>query len=355
MADDSNLATEAIVAPYSTPAQRAEFGRQARERLPRSAFADWKPADNRPDSTTLLLDQGATRIAGLVPLRHTRMALSAFAFYRGSAIVMANDLGPTLNSGLWAQVCGDAHLANFGIFGSSERNLVFDLNDFDETTRGPFEWDVLRLAASFILATTANGGNLELAKQAATAVGASYQAKIGRAAQRGLLANWYDKFTPSDVAKFASQNVNKKAAKGSKQFVKQGVKPPSSGTLGQRFANSPRSGRMEIASSNISRRCWSGSKASASSCWSTCSPHSSRPCESKPRACSRVIAFWIWRTRSSVLAASACAPGRSCCRARTKMICWSCSSKKPSVRCWKTSWGRQGSIATASASWSVSA
>lgn len=224
MADDSTVLTEATVAPYSSPAERAEFGRQARNRLPRSAFADWQPPASRPDSTGLLLDQGASRIAGLIPLRHTRMADSPFTFYRGSAIVMANDLGPTLNSGLWTQACGDAHLANFGIFGSSERNLVFDLNDFDETTRGPFEWDVLRLAASFVLATTANGGGKDLAIQAAAAVGASYQTEMAKAAQRGLLANWYDKFTPSEISKFAEQNTSKKTAKGSKQFVQQGVK-----------------------------------------------------------------------------------------------------------------------------------
>lgn len=208
---------------HASVEERIEFGRAARSQLPRAAIGDWQPAANRASATELILGQESSRIPGLLPLRHARMAESAFAFYRGSAIVMANDVAPQLNSGLWTQVCGDAHLANFGVFGSAERNLVFDLNDFDEVTRGPFEWDVVRLAASFILATAANGGDQELAKQAGLAVGTAYQMAIANAAQRGLLANWYDKFTPEQIAMFAEQALGENKAKRSKKAVDEGM------------------------------------------------------------------------------------------------------------------------------------
>ena len=135
-----------------TPSERAARGKQARKRAPRSSHAAWEAAPDRPDPVDLLEEQAADRVQELVPIRYGRMLTSPAAFYRGGALVMASDLANTPVSGLNAQLCGDAHLMNFGLFESPERRLVFDINDFDETLPGPFEWDVKRLAASFEVA-----------------------------------------------------------------------------------------------------------------------------------------------------------------------------------------------------------
>jgi uncharacterized protein (DUF2252 family) len=132
-----------------TVAERAAQGKVARKRVPRSSHAAWQPAADRPDPIALLEEQATERSPDLVPIRYGRMAASPFAFYRGGALLMASDLASTPDSGLVAQLCGDAHLMNFGLFESPERRLVFDINDFDETLPGPWEWDVKRLATSF--------------------------------------------------------------------------------------------------------------------------------------------------------------------------------------------------------------
>ena len=135
-----------------SPADRAAVGKAARSRAPRSSHGEWRAAADRPDPVELLERQAASRVGRLVPLRYGRMLASPFAFYRGAAAVMAADLAGTSNSGFETQLCGDAHLSNFGAFASPERRLVFDLNDFDETLPGPWEWDLKRLVASFSLA-----------------------------------------------------------------------------------------------------------------------------------------------------------------------------------------------------------
>src|SRR5215213_1088963 len=132
--------------------ERRGRGRAARRVAPRSSHAEWAPSPDRPDPVDLLEVQARDRIPDLMPIRYARMMASPFAFMRGSAIVMANDLASTPKSGIQSQVCGDAHLSNFGLYASPERALLFDLNDFDETLPGPWEWDVKRLAASFVVA-----------------------------------------------------------------------------------------------------------------------------------------------------------------------------------------------------------
>jgi len=133
---------------HLTPAERAARGAQARAEVPRESHADFKVPASRPDPITLLDEQAKTRVPELVPIRWGRMMVSPFTYYRGAALPMASDLAATPVSGLTVQACGDAHLSNFGVFGSAERRLVFDVNDFDETLPGPWEWDVKRLAAS---------------------------------------------------------------------------------------------------------------------------------------------------------------------------------------------------------------
>jgi uncharacterized protein (DUF2252 family) len=133
------------------------LGRAARKTRPRSSFAEWAPAAGRPDPVEVLQEQARDRVADLLPIRYGRMAASAFAFYRGAAAVQAWDLAQDSNTGLEVQLCGDAHLSNFGGFAAPDRQLVFDLNDFDETLPGPFEWDVQRLAASLEIAARSLG------------------------------------------------------------------------------------------------------------------------------------------------------------------------------------------------------
>src|SRR6476659_3521197 len=137
---------------HFTPAERSARGRAARAELPRSAHADWQPGSMRRDPVELLEEQAQTRLPELGPIRYGRMLVSPFTFFRGGAYLMAADLADGPRTGLHAQLCGDAHLSNFGVFAAPDRRLVFSINDFDETLPGPFEWDVKRLAASFAVA-----------------------------------------------------------------------------------------------------------------------------------------------------------------------------------------------------------
>jgi uncharacterized protein (DUF2252 family) len=148
--------TTSTVPSHTSVEDRRAIGERARENTPISAQADWEPAGGRPDPVELLMQQNATREADLVPVRHGRMTVSPFTFYRGAAKVMATDLATTPMAGLVVQLCGDAHLSNFGGFASPERRLLFGLNDFDETLPGPFEYDLKRMAASFTIAAHNN-------------------------------------------------------------------------------------------------------------------------------------------------------------------------------------------------------
>jgi uncharacterized protein (DUF2252 family) len=143
--------------PHLSAEEHAARGKAERAEIPRAAHATWEALPDRPDPIALLQEQAKTRVPELVPIRYGRMLVSPFAFYRGAACVMASDLAAAARSGLRAQLCGDAHLSNFGVFGSPERRMVFDINDFDETLPGPWDWDVKRLAASVELAGRDNG------------------------------------------------------------------------------------------------------------------------------------------------------------------------------------------------------
>jgi uncharacterized protein (DUF2252 family) len=139
-------------AAYLSPAERLERGKAARRQVPRAAHAAFEPAPGRPDPVDLLQRQASERVSALVPIRYGRMLATPFTFYRGAALIMASDLAGTPTTGFQVQCCGDAHLSNFGLYASPERRLVFDINDFDETLPGPWEWDVKRLAASMLIA-----------------------------------------------------------------------------------------------------------------------------------------------------------------------------------------------------------
>jgi uncharacterized protein (DUF2252 family) len=171
--------------------ERVARGKAARQAAPLAAQATFEPSPDRPDPVGLLLQQAASRVAELVPIRHGRMLASPFAYFRGAALPMAADLATTPSAGLHVQLCGDAHLSNFGLFASPERRLVFDVNDFDETLPGPFEWDVKRLAASVEVACRANNYTSKERRQIALSVGRDYRKAIRGFAKQSVLEVWY--------------------------------------------------------------------------------------------------------------------------------------------------------------------
>jgi len=189
----------AFDAPVVSPAERRELGRQRRTLTPRSSHGAWQPATDRPDPIEVLVESSRTRDQELLPLRYERMSASPFAFLRGSALVMAHDLASAPSSGIEVQLCGDAHLANFGVYASPERRMVFDLNDFDETSPGPFEWDVKRLAASIAVAAKENGLDRVGARRAVMAAVGSYRDWMERYSAMSYLEVWYAKLDASEL------------------------------------------------------------------------------------------------------------------------------------------------------------
>lgn len=183
-----------------TAEERAAEGRGLRSGLPRSAHGDWEPAADRPDPLDVLAQQEETRVPQLLGLRHERMAASPFAFFRGAAAVMAADLAATPSTGLRVQLCGDAHLANFGAFASPDRTLVFDLNDFDETAPGPWEWDLKRLAASIAIAGRGRDFSDADRDRAVRAATRSFREAIRRFAGMPLLDVWYARLDMEEIA-----------------------------------------------------------------------------------------------------------------------------------------------------------
>ena len=171
--------------------ERVAMGKAARDDAPRSSHAGWDPPADRPDPVELLRAQDETRVPELVPIRHGRMLVSPFTFFRGAALLMASDLAATPRSGITTQLCGDAHVSNFGVFGTPERRLIFDINDFDETLPGPWEWDVKRLAASFEIGGRDRGFSPADRRDIIVAGVQEYRERLLHAAELSTLAVWY--------------------------------------------------------------------------------------------------------------------------------------------------------------------
>jgi uncharacterized protein (DUF2252 family) len=191
--------------------ERFAAGKALRNRVARADHAHYKPAANRPDPIGILEAQNVTRVAKLVPVRFARMLASPFAFLRGAAAVMAADIAPAPTTGIQVQACGDMHVANFGLFGSAERNLVFAINDFDETYPGPWEWDLKRLAASAAVAARFVGGDKDAAADAARAIVKAYRRNIRRYAETPYLQVWYERIDEDAVLAAMSPKVRRRA------------------------------------------------------------------------------------------------------------------------------------------------
>jgi uncharacterized protein (DUF2252 family) len=199
------MATKKITHPGVD--ERKARGLEARELTPVSSHAGWRPATDRPDPVGLLEAQNRTREPDLVPVRHGRMMVSPFTFYRGAAKIMAADLDGTPTAGLVVQLCGDAHLSNFGLFASPERRLVFDVNDFDETLPGPFEFDVKRMAASFTIAARNNGFTRPDARAATLASVAAYREAMAEFAGMSTMDVWYAHLDEDEIMRGIRQTA----------------------------------------------------------------------------------------------------------------------------------------------------
>jgi uncharacterized protein (DUF2252 family) len=197
---------------------RAASGREARSRVPRSSHASWAPPADRFDPIALLEEQATTRVPELVPIRHARMVVSPFTFYRGAALLMAADLADTPVSGITTQICGDAHLSNFGVFGTPERRLLFDINDFDETLPGPWEWDLKRLVASFEVAGRHRGFTDAERDGVNRAAVRGYRTRMRRLAASRVLEAWYDRLDADQASMWVRSE--KEARRLDKRLVK---------------------------------------------------------------------------------------------------------------------------------------
>ena len=209
-ATGDDVASDALPPADGDFAARAEYGREARRRTPRSAHEGWTPPPDRFDPVALLEEQATTRVQELVPIRHARMMVSPFTFYRGAALLMAADLAGTPVSGITTQICGDAHLSNFGVFGTPERTLIFDMNDFDETLPGPWEWDVKRLAASFEVAGRSRGFTDEERREINLTVVRGYRERMLRAAESRVLDAWYDRLDADQMMEYITAGQESK-------------------------------------------------------------------------------------------------------------------------------------------------
>ena len=181
------------------PAKQYAAGKALRERCPRKSHAAWKPRADRPDPVELVLEAERGRLPELLPMRHGRMVRSAFTFYRGAALTMASDLAATPTTGLRVQACGDAHLCNFGGFATPERRIIFSINDLDETLSAPWEWDLKRLAASFVVASRDNGLREAVAREAAVRCVRFYRESMAEFSQMRSLELWYYAMDPDEL------------------------------------------------------------------------------------------------------------------------------------------------------------
>ena len=226
--------------------EKKAYGKSLRGDTPRSSHGEWTAPSDRTEPVTVLTSQNDTRVQWLVPIRHWRMSQSPFAFYRGAAKLMAQDLAKTPVTGIETQICGDAHLSNFGAYGSPERELVFDLNDFDETLPGPWEWDLKRLAASFAIAARHNEYDQRDEVRLAARAARSYREAMAQFAKMPYLDAWYARLTVEDIYDLFADQLKKKQRKSVKKSYRK-ARGRDSLSAFEKLAESV-DGRFQIAS-----------------------------------------------------------------------------------------------------------
>ena len=355
--------------------ERKAQGEDARGRTPPSSHRGWRPAEDRPDPVALLEEQNTTREPDLVPVRHGRMMVSPFTFYRGAAKIMAADLKDTPTAGLVVQLCGDAHLSNFGVFASPERKLLFDLNDFDETLPGPFEYDVKRMAASFTIAARNNGFSKADTRASTLASVAAYREAMAEFAQMRTMDIWYAHLTEDDVMAAVRGTVaetkkagGKKAKAKHEREVKAAKKAQKTAEKTAEKAHTRDSlqalsklgelvdGRYRIVSQPpivVPARelkaayGMSAKEVEQARCVSSCAPTGPR-CRTIGVICWSVLRSWTWPARWWAWAASAPARSSSCSRDVTRRTRCSCRSRRPPRRCWRITCRRAATSSPAS-------
>ena len=216
---DGGATTAVEPVPHFTVDERIARGKAARAEVPRRSHASWEPSPVRPSPIDLLEEQAKTRVPELVPIRYGRMLVSAFTFFRGAAYLMAADLAGMPRTGLHAQLCGDAHLSNFGAYAAPDRRLVFDMNDFDETLPGPFEWDLKRLVASFAVAGRDRGFDADRRTPIDLAVSRSYRQAMAQFAEMGTMDVWYSRVDIEELFSRFSTEVSGKARERAERNV----------------------------------------------------------------------------------------------------------------------------------------
>jgi len=215
----------------TTRTERSAWGRTIRDDVPRKAWSGWAPAADRPDPVELLLSQSAARVPDLVPIRHGRMLVSPFTFYRGAALAMAADFARMPSSGIYVQACGDAHLSNFGTFATPERSLAFDINDFDETHPAPFEWDVARLAASIVVAADDIGFDRAIGQALAQHATRRYREQLRSLSEETFLDVWYSKVDFGGRVQEAHETYSKAELKQAQKATRKGLRKTNVGAL----------------------------------------------------------------------------------------------------------------------------
>ena len=363
--------------------ERKAMGLQARDKVPVSSHTKWGPAADRPDPVGLLEEQDATREPDLVPVRHGRMMVSPFTFYRGAAKIMAADLAGTPVAGLDAQLCGDAHLSNFGAFASPERRLLFDLNDFDETLPGPFEYDVKRMAASFTIAARNNGFATADTRAATLASVRAYREAMASFAQMPTMDIWYahlaeDELTASIRSAVAGTARQEKSAKKHEKAPKKAGKAAKKEEQAAKTAQKRAAKNLEKAHTRDSLQALSKLGEVIDGNYRIVSqppvvvpardlaatyglsadevghmireqfPLTGPPCQTTGVTCWSASRSWTWHARWSASAASA--PGRSssCFRDATRKTRCSCRSRRRPPRSWRHLCARAGTGSTAS-------
>ena len=216
--------TEVNLGTHCGPKERRVYGKSLREKVPFDSHAEWSPGSERADPVELIEGQNEDRIDWLVPARRARMSVSPFAFYRGAARIMAHDLAFTPNCGIWTQICGDAHLSNFGVYASPERRLVFDLSDFDETLPGPWEWDVKRLAASLFISCRYGGLSKKTSRQVTRRSVRTYRRAMHKLAEMRTTDIWYSMVEADRVRKSVD---SKRARKRTDKLVRHAMRNAS--------------------------------------------------------------------------------------------------------------------------------
>jgi uncharacterized protein (DUF2252 family) len=207
-----------FISDYKTAEQRRQEGKSLREKIPRESHAEWEMASDRTDPVKVIKKSSEGRLQHLIPIRYGRMSKSVFTFYRGTASLMAMDLAHTPTSDIRVQACGDCHLSNFGLFASPERNLIFDINDFDETLPAPFEWDIKRLAASFYIAALDNRFSEKDCKSITRTCVQAYREAIAKFSTMKVLDVWYSQF---DIDKFVASAPDAEAKQNRERIAKE--------------------------------------------------------------------------------------------------------------------------------------